>query len=267
MKRFLLKKLCVISMVFLSFMYATSANNYAVAAGIPVIDGINLPQNVMTAINSYNTFMQSILQVTQLKEELEYTVKNTLAPAFWVWDEFKNLEGNLQDFKSKIEYFANGGLEDYLKNYINADFYKSSPCFKLGGCNQSEMAELKSAQRARLEQMRKTSGFVAEGIGSYLDATELRALQIESLKKKSKDAQGLMEATGYSNQLLVQTVKILGNLNENIMVLQEQTRASSDVTYDAKVHDEEKMGMNNLMKMNDKVKPFKMEEFKVISPR
>lgn len=267
MKRFLLKKLCVILMVFFSFTYATSVNNYAVAAGIPVIDGINLPQNVMAAVNSYNSFLEQVAQVAQIKQELEFTIRNTLAPAFWVWDEFKSLEANLQNLKGKIEYFANGGLEDYLKTYINADFYKSSPCFKLGGCNQSEMAELKSEQRKRLEAMRQTSGVVAKGIGGYLDATVARAQQIEMLRGKSKTADGRMEAAGYTNQWLGLVVNSLQELNENIMVFQEQTRAASDVTYDTKTYNQIKMEKNNLMKMNEKVKPFSIQELKVINLR
>lgn len=265
MKRFLLKKLCIILMVFFSFMYATSVNTYAV--GIPVIDGINLPQNVMTAINSYNSFLEQLAQVAQIKEELEFTIRNTLAPAFWVWDEFKSLEGNLQNFKSKIEYFANGGLEDYLKTYINADFYKNSPCFKLGGCNQSEMAELKSEQRKRLEVMRQTSGVVAKHIGGYLDATELRAQQIEMLRGKSKTADGRMEAAGYTNQWLGLVVNSLQELNENMMVFQEQTRAVTDATYDVKVYNQNKMEKNDLIKMNEYVKPFTIKKLRIINLR
>ena len=56
-------------------------------AGIPVIDGGNLVQNVMTAIESVAQTLKQIEQYQTQLQQYENMLQNTMAPAAYIWDQ------------------------------------------------------------------------------------------------------------------------------------------------------------------------------------
>ena len=58
-----------------------------VQAGIPVIDGGNLVQNVMTAIESVAQTLKQIEQYQTQLQQYENMLQNTMAPAAYIWDQ------------------------------------------------------------------------------------------------------------------------------------------------------------------------------------
>ena len=57
------------------------------SAGIPVIDGGNLVQNVMTAIESVAQTLKQIEQYQTQLQQYENMLQNTMAPAAYIWDQ------------------------------------------------------------------------------------------------------------------------------------------------------------------------------------
>lgn len=56
-------------------------------AGIPVIDGGNLTQNIMTAIESVAQTLKQIEQYQTQLQQYENQLQNTMAPAAYIWDQ------------------------------------------------------------------------------------------------------------------------------------------------------------------------------------
>ena len=54
-------------------------------AGIPVIDGTNLSQNIMTAIESVAQTLKQIEQYRTQLQQYENMLQNTAAPAAYIW--------------------------------------------------------------------------------------------------------------------------------------------------------------------------------------
>lgn len=259
LKRKLFKTVCIALIIL--FSYSTT-NAVVPAAPLPVFDGINLPQNVMAAVAAYNDFQQSILQLKQLKEEFEYTVKNTLSPAFWVWDQVQSFEDNVERLRKKFEYLINGGLEDYVKQYISVDFYRNSPCFKFGGCSYKEMAQLKKAQKERLKKMSETSTFVAKGLKNVLDSMDNLERKKISLQLQTTLAGGSTEAIQYGNQWLGLLNDQLEGVNENLMTLQQQFMVMADDEYHNKSENNKRIELNLNDRLNDKVPTFKIPQLR-----
>ncbi|MQT92950.1 TrbJ/VirB5 family protein [Pseudomonas helleri] len=69
-----------------------------VSAGIPVVDGMNLGQTTVTAINQVKQVAQQVKQYeTQLREyttqlqQYENMIQNTAAPGAYIWSEVNRL--------------------------------------------------------------------------------------------------------------------------------------------------------------------------------
>ncbi len=169
-----------------------------------------------------------------LGELINDSLLNTTQPDFWVWNKANSFESNLEVLKNKFDIFSDQGLEDYLNNYHDVDFYKDSKCFKFGGCSPKQMEELAKYKKERLEAMRKSSIDIAKGINNYLVTTTKDLEDIEELKLMTKSADGQMKSAQYSNQWLYIQTKILMDLNANMQILQNQIRVVVDELYASK---------------------------------
>ncbi len=208
------------------FVLCSVKNAYSV---LPVVDPMNLPQNIMTAISTYEQLATAMEQLKELKTDVEHTVKNTLAPAFWIWDKASDFNTNMQDLKGKFDSFVEDGVDKYLSEYHGVDFY--AKCFKTGGCLAKQLEKLKEYKRERLEAMRKSSIDIAKGIAKYLETTKTKLKEIELLELNTKNADGHMKAIQFNNQWLSMQTKLLVDLNTNSQALQNHIRVIMDETY------------------------------------
>lgn len=58
-----------------------------VVAGIPVVDGTNLTQNIMSAMESVTQTAKQIQQYQTQLQQYENQLQNTMAPAAYIWDQ------------------------------------------------------------------------------------------------------------------------------------------------------------------------------------
>ena len=56
-------------------------------AGIPVIDGANLTQTVMSAVENVAQTLKQIEQYRTQLQQYENMIQNTVAPAAYIWDQ------------------------------------------------------------------------------------------------------------------------------------------------------------------------------------
>ncbi len=152
-------------------------------AGIPVIDGGNLVQNVMTAIESVAQTLKQIEQYQTQLQQYENMLQNTMAPAAYIWDQAQSTINGLMAATDTLNY------------------YKGSPCFTATGCSASEWAAMKNVQQLASESQKKANDALFKGLDKQQDNLTADAATLQRLQSSAQGATGQMQAIGYANQL------------------------------------------------------------------
>lgn len=172
-------------------------------AGIPVADGVNLVQNVMTAIESVSQTLKQIEQYKTQLDQYENMLQNTAAPAMSIWDDAQSTINGLMNATNTLNYYKQqlGSLDSYLAKFQDVNYYKSSPCFTSAGCSPSQLAAIKQSQQLGSESQKKANDALFKGLELQQRNIAADARQLERLQSSAKGADGQMAALGYANQL------------------------------------------------------------------
>ena len=206
-------------------------------AGIPVIDGGNLTQNVISAFEEVAQTVKQIeeyaKQVEQYQTQLqqyENMIQNTAAPAAYIWDQANNTINKLVQAQDMLAYYQNkaGSLDAYLAKYQNASYYRSSPCFSGGGCTESEREAMAENRRLFNETQQEANAAQLKGLAQQQANMQADARQLERLQSAASTADGQVKAIQYANQLAShqgnQLLQIRGLMvaQQNSMLAQQQ---------------------------------------------
>jgi hypothetical protein len=82
---------------------------------------------------------QTLKQIQQYQTQLqqyENMLQNTLAPAAYIWDAATSTMNQLRSAIDTLNYYKTnlGSIDAYLGKFQDTAYYRSSPCFKEGGC-------------------------------------------------------------------------------------------------------------------------------------
>lgn len=209
-------------------------------AGIPVIDGGNLVQNVITAIEQVAQTLQQVeeytTQVQQYQtqlQEYENMLQNTAAPAAYIWDQASGTINKLIEAQDMLAYYQRqaGSLDAYLAKYQDAAYYRSSPCFSGGGCTPSEREAMSANRRLASASQKQANDALFKAIAQQQDNMEADARQLERLQSAASTADGQVKAIQYANQLAShqsnQLLQIRGLMlaQQNALVVRSQADA------------------------------------------
>ena len=142
-------------------------------AGIPVIDGGNLVQNVMTAIESVAQTLKQIEQYQTQLQQYENMIQNTVAPAAYIWDQAQSTINGLMNAVDTLNYYKTqlGSVDSYLGKFQDVAYYRSSPCFNgTGGCTPAEQAAMAENRRLASESQKKANDALFKGLDRQQDA-------------------------------------------------------------------------------------------------
>jgi len=181
-------------------------------AGIPVIDGGNLVQNVMSA-------MEAVAQT---------------APAAYIWDQAQATMNKLLAAQDTLAYYENqlGSLDAYLSKFQDVAYYRGSPCFNgTGGCTPAERAAMEQNRALASESQKKANDALFQGIKEQQKALTADARTLEQLQGKAQGATGQLQAIGYANQLASQQANQL--LQIRAMLLAQQNAVAAKMQADA----------------------------------
>lgn len=172
-------------------------------AGIPVIDGGNLVQNIMTAIEEVAQTLKQVQEYKTQLEQYENMLQNTAAPAMSIWDDAQSTINGLMSATNTLNYYKQqaGSLDSYLGKFKDVNYYKTSPCFTSGGCSQSQLASLRESQELGNESQKKANDAVFRGLDKQQTEIQNDASQLRRLQSSAQGADGQMAALGYANQL------------------------------------------------------------------
>jgi P-type conjugative transfer protein TrbJ len=173
-------------------------------AGIPVIDGTNVVQTTISAVNNVQAVAKQVQQYQTQLQQYENMLQNTVAPAAYVWDQANSTINKLVQAQDTLNYYKNqtGSLDSYLKRYQDVNYYRSSPCFNSNvSCTADEIAALQSADEDSSEARKKANDAVFKALDQQQDSLQTDADNLTDLQSQASSAKGQMEAIQAANQL------------------------------------------------------------------
>lgn len=175
-----------------------------VSAGIPVIDGGNLVQNIMSVFQQINQVTKQIEEYQKQLQQYETQIQNTMAPATYIWDQVQDTTENLVNAMDTLQHYKTklGSLENYLDKYKDVEFYLASPCFTETGCTQSEWEALGNNRVLSSKSLKRTIDNAIKMVDAQEESLKKDAKTVQKIQVKATSAGGQMEALGYNNQLL-----------------------------------------------------------------
>ena len=217
-------------------------------AGIPVIDGGNLTQNMLTALESIAQTLkqaeQYAKQVEQYQTQLqqyENMLQNTAAPTAYIWDQATATINKLIQAQDMLAYYQNraGSLDAYLGKYQDVAYYRASPCFSGAGCSEAEWAAMNENQRLASESQKRANDALFRGLDQQQENMQADARQLERLQSAATTADGQVKAIQYANQLAShqsnQLLQIRGLMvaQQNALVVRMQAQADLEAKQQA----------------------------------
>ncbi|HCH1696708.1 P-type conjugative transfer protein TrbJ [Vibrio diabolicus] len=205
-----------------------------VHAGIPVIDGGNLAQNIMSAMEAVAQTSKQIQQYqTQLKE-YENMLLNSVAPAAYIWDQAQSTINDLVQATNTLQYYQNqlGSLDRYLGKFNDVAYYRSSPCYTSSGCTPAEKAAMEENRRLASESQKKANDALFKGLEKQQNSIKADARQLQRLQGTAQTAQGQLEAIGYANQLASNQTNQLLQIRGLLIAQQNATATRMQVVAD-----------------------------------
>jgi type IV secretion system protein TrbJ len=206
-------------------------------AGIPVIDGANLSQNVVTALQSVAMALQQIQQYETQLQQYQNMLQNTAAPASYIWDQAQATINGLLNVINTLKYYENqlGSLNAYIGKFQDVNYYQASPCFTGQSCSAADMAALASNQQLASQSQKKANDAIFQGLKLQQTNLQNDASTLASLQSSAQGASGQLQAIGYANQLASQQANQLLQIRSLLMVQQNAvaTKMQADADKEA----------------------------------
>lgn len=206
-------------------------------AGIPVIDGTNLSQNIMTAIESVAQTLKQIEQYSTQLQQYENQLQNTVAPAAYIWDQAQTTINNLQRATDTLNYYKTqlGSLDNYLAKFQDVSYYRASSCFQRSGCTADQRAALDANAVTTSQALKKAHDAMFQGIDQQQSNLSNDSAQLQRLQAQAQGATGQMAAIGFANQLASNQANQLLQIRALLIAQQNAlaTRANADADKEA----------------------------------
>lgn len=175
----------------------------AAAQGIPVMDMSNLAQNIESAVQSVAQTEKQIQQYRLQLQQYQTMLRNSMAPAAYIWGQAKQTIAQLQDANNTLTAYKKqlGSLNDFLANFQSVGQYATSPCFKAGGCSAAQQAQLQQQQTFALNAQKAADDAAMRGLDQQQQNVAADAQRLTKLQAQAQSATGQMQALQAANQL------------------------------------------------------------------
>ena len=142
----------------------------------------------------------AVIHLSNIKQTM---LRNTVAPAAYVWAKAEYTMNRLVQASNTLKYYQDqGGVENYLNRYRNASYYSGSPCFNLEGkCSDSAWDLIKQGQTTSTNAQKSANDASLRGLEIHQDGMRLDAAHLQLLQSRAETAGGQLEAIQYANQL------------------------------------------------------------------
>lgn len=223
------------------FSAILAASAVPVYAGVPVIDGANLSQNLMTAFESVSQTLKQIQQYQTQLQQYENQLKNTLQPSTQLWDNATTTMNRLRGAIDTLEYYQSnlGSIDAYLGRFKDTAAYRSSSCYSVSGCTATEWQAMKATEVFGSEAQKRANDALFRGLKTQQQNLESDAFNLERLQSSAQGAEGQLQAIGYANQLAShqsnQLLQIRGLLiaQQNLIATRNQVLSDNEAKQQA----------------------------------
>ena len=179
-------------------------------AGIPVIDGSNLTQNVTSAVESVagrltqlQQYASQLQQYSTQLQQYQNMIQNTAQPSSFTWANATQTISGLTDTLNTLSGFQSqfGTLSNYVNQYRNHSQYSESACFNSISCTPGALASLNNMQKLGSQAQQTANAANIQAINSQQTALQTDAATLQRLQANAQGATGQMAAIQYANQL------------------------------------------------------------------
>ena len=209
------------------------------AGGIPVFDAANLQQTPISAVEAVNQTNKQIEQYALQLQQYEDMIKNSIAPAAYVWDQAQRTMNKIIALQDQLDFYMNqaGDVNTYMRKFGSASAYRNSPYFA-APTKENKKAILESEELGS-EAQKHANDNVVRTLENQQAALKADAASLENIQSKAQTAQGRLEAIQYANQLAShqnnQLLQLRGLLMAKIAAenAREQTTAAREARQQA----------------------------------
>jgi P-type conjugative transfer protein TrbJ len=172
-------------------------------AGVPVIDGSNLSQNVLSATEEITQTIKQVQQYATQLQQYSNMLQNTAVPSSFTWANASQTISGLTNTLNTLSGFQSqfGSLTNYVNNYQNQSQYANSACFNSIACTPGALASLNNTLKLGSQAQQKANAAEIQAIDSQQTALQNDAAMLQTLQANAQTASGQMQAIGYANQL------------------------------------------------------------------
>lgn len=239
------RKILAAKIPVLAISLALNISN-PIHAGIPVADGTNLIQNIMSAMEAVAQTAKQIQQYQTQLQQYENMLQNTMAPAAHIWDQAQQTIHDLNQATNTLAYYQNqlGSIDAYLSRFQDVAYYRSSPCFSRSGCSDAEWAAMDENRRLASESQKKANDAVFRGLELQQQNLQSDAGKLLQLQSAAQGAEGQLEAIGYANQLASNQANQL--LQIRSLLIAQQNALATKMQADADLNAQYQASRDNL---------------------
>lgn len=207
-----------------------------VEAQFAVVDVASVKQNTITAVQSVAATAKQVQQYQTQLQQYQNMLKNTLAPTAYVWSQAQDTINGLQQSANTLSSLTRqtGGIDAYLSQFQNPNYYKNSACFSATGCSAAQRAALQTQQRAKQQLLMASNDDVLRGISQQQTQLKSEAAMLEQMQRNAQSADGQAQALGYANQFAANQANQLLALRQQLMAQQAATLAVQQAAMDEK---------------------------------
>ncbi len=167
-----------------------------------VLDTAVLGQATTTAANAAKQVAAQAKDYMLQVQMYQDMVKNTVAPAAWVWNEATQTYQTVRSYSDMLQYYSSGGgVEGYLAGFQNAGYYSNSPCFSAAGCSLAEIQKIHATEQAASAAQKLANDAQMRGVSLGQDQLQKDAANLASVQNAAQTATGRNEMMGAANQL------------------------------------------------------------------
>ena len=166
------------------------------AGGIPVFDAANLQQSAISAVEAVNQTLKQIEQYALQLQQYEDMIKNSIAPAAYVWDQAQRTMNKIIALQNEVEFYMSqaGNVDTYLRKFGNVAAYRGNPYFQSGGGTEENRKALLEAEELGSKAQKNANDNVVKTLENQQTALKADAANLEQLQAKAQSSQGRMEA-------------------------------------------------------------------------
>lgn len=197
------------------------------AGAIPVIDLPNLAQNIVSTENSVSELIKQIAQYNTQLQQYENQLLNTTNPQSFSWNQANNTINQLLGSLNSVNALQNqaGGLNQYLSQYQNTQYYQNSPCFNGNGCTQAQLQSIMANQAQSSAIQKSANDALLQNLSQGQANLQYDSNQLQILQQNAQSAGGQMQALQSANQLASASTNQLMQIHS--LLIAEQTATAT----------------------------------------